>query len=91
MAQISQSGVIVLNITQVNKKKSQKKSLRAFKSAEYALFDVALHVRSGVDHIKNIYAYNSPKMYLFLCVNINIYNQLCLNLFLNTTMESMIL
>lgn len=58
MAQISQSVVIKVNDRKINK---------GFNIAEYALFDVALHVRSGVDHIK-IYMHTIPEdVFIFMC------------------------
>lgn len=89
MAQIVQSGVITLGVIQVNNHVTEKIN-KGFNSAEYALFDVALHVRFGVDHIKNI-CIQFLKMYLFLRVNIDYLQATVSKLFSNTTMEPMII
>lgn len=63
---------------------------KGFNSAKYALFDVALHVRFGVDHIK-IYMHTIPEDVFILPVNINSLQAIVSKLFLHTTMETAIL
>lgn len=84
MAQIDQSGVktfIQVNMSMTNK---------GLNSAEYVLFNVALHVRFGVDHIK-IYMHTIPEDVFILCVNIEYLQAIVSKLFFHTTMEGMIL
>lgn len=67
-----------------------RKVNKGFNSAEYALFDVALHVRFGVDHIKT-YMHTIPEDVFILHVNIDYLQAIVSKLFLNTAMEPMIL
>lgn len=67
-----------------------RKINKGFDSAKYALFDVALHVRFGVDHIK-IYMHTIPEDVFILHVNIDYFQAIVSKLFLHMTMEPMIL
>lgn len=66
MAQIDQSAVVTLNVIQTNNGITNQIN-KGFDSAEYALFDVALHVCFGVYHIK-IYTHTIPEdVFIFRC------------------------